>query len=124
MKIKIEDDVFEIVNRIKEIDEGYFVVFDTRKNVYEIHNSQQENTFCLTVPYGCLDSRVLELVMVTNIKHYDNIIDEIDNNNNLLCLKQKENIKSQTDYMLREIYEFCNNSSKKFNEKSFQTEWR
>ena len=29
MKIEIEDDVFEIVKRLKEIDDGYFVLYNT-----------------------------------------------------------------------------------------------
>ena len=36
MKIKIESDVFDIVDRIKEIDDGYFIIYDTQKNKFEI----------------------------------------------------------------------------------------
>lgn len=123
MKIKIIEDVFDIVSRIKEIDDGYFIVFDTDKGCYEIHNTKQKNTYCLTILKD-LDSRALDLVLVTNIEHIDNIIDDIDKNN----IKIEENVqktrKSQADYMVREIYDFCNNSSKKFDDNVFQTEWR
>ena len=62
MKIKIDDDVFDITKRIKEIDDGYFVVYNTLKNSFELHNNYQENTYCLTCPYECLDERVLDMI--------------------------------------------------------------
>ena len=37
MKIKIESDIFEISKRVKDIDENYYIVFDTKKNKYELH---------------------------------------------------------------------------------------
>lgn len=124
MKIKLEEDLFDIVNRLREIDEGYFVVFDEKKDCFEIHNSKQEYTYCLTVPFDELDSRTIDLVKYTSVVHSDNIIDDIDNNNNKIEENNKIKAKSQTDFMLREIYAFCNNSSKKFDENSFQTQWR
>lgn len=124
MKIKIENDVFDIVNRIKEIDEGYFIVFDTKRNCYEIHNSNQMDTYCMTVCNDCLDSRVIDDLKISNIDNYDRIIVEIDNNNNTIEQNVYKNIRSQSDYMVREIYDFCNNSSKKLNEDIFQTSWR
>lgn len=124
MKIRIEEDLFDIVSRIREIDDGYFVVFDDSKNCFEIHNSKQINTYCLTVPFDTLDSRCIDLVNSTSTRYFDNIIYDIDRNNIKVEENNKNNLKSQTDFMLREIYDFCNNSSKKFNEISFQTQWR
>ena len=51
MKIRIENDVFDVVKRIKQIDDGYFVVFDLDKEKYELHNKYQNNSYCLTYPY-------------------------------------------------------------------------
>ena len=52
MLIKIENDLFDIAARLREIDSGYFVLFDTGKKVYQIHNAAQANgTYCLTLPY-------------------------------------------------------------------------
>lgn len=124
MKIKIEEDLFDIVNRLREIDEEYFVVFDEKRDCFEIHNSKQENTYCLTVPFDKLDGRTIDLVKCTSVEYSDNIIDDIDNNNNKIEENNKRKVKSETDFMLREIYGFCNNSSKKFDENSFQTQWR
>ena len=43
MKIEIKEDLFDIVNRLKEIDDGYFVLYDLKKCRYEVHNKKQEN---------------------------------------------------------------------------------
>lgn len=124
MKIKIENDVFEITQRIKKIDEGYFIVFDTLKQRFELHNSEQVNTYCLTVPYDNLDDRLIDLVMYSKIDNIDNIINEIDINNKVIEGKSINKLKDQTGYMIREIYNFCNNSSKIYNVNSLDNVWR
>ena len=125
MRIKIESDVHEIVDRIKEIDDGYFIVFNTDKNCFEIHNNKQASTYCLSYPYACLDSSLLSLVCMSNIAYIDNIIDDIDKNNNNLEQKATERIKDIGDYKTREIYKFASCSSKEFDvEKSFNEVWR
>lgn len=124
MNLKIEDDVFGIVNRIKEIDDGYYIEFNMKRNCYEVHNGKQQNSYCLTIPYDVLDSRVIDMVLSTSIKFYDNIVDNIDKNNLDIEEKSHNEFKTRSDYMVREIYDFCSNSSKKFDDNSFQTKWR
>ena len=125
MKIKIESDVFDIVERIKEIDEGYYILFDLTKDRFELHNSNQPNTFCLTIPYDEIDERLVGLIFKSNIANIDSIINDIDNNNNKLDINNNKKLKNQTEYMVREIYNFANNSSKKFDsDKAFESVWR
>ena len=124
MKIKIYDDVFEITKRIKEIDEGYFIVFDTKKARYELHNCNQINSYCLTVPYDNLDSRLIDDILYTGISNIDNIIRDIDNNNTKLEQDVEKNIKNQTEYYIKEICDFANNSSKKYDINCFENKWR
>ena len=124
MKVKIDNDVFDIAKRIKEIDEGYFILFDLDKNVYELHNKYQSTSFCLTIPYANLDNRVIDLILYSDISNIDNIIIDIDTNNEDIERNNKNTIKNQTDFMLREIYDFSSNSSKKMCNNSFATIWR
>ncbi len=124
MKIKIENDCFEITKRIKEIDDGYFIVFDTEKAVYQLHNYNQKNTYCLTIPYDDLDSRVLDLILYSNIVNIDNILEDIDNNNKEVENKSINNIKDYSDYILREIHNFASNSSKEMDLNSYGSFWR
>lgn len=111
MKILIEEDVFEISKRLKEIDDGYFLVYDTKKSMYEVHNKYQSNTYCLSIS-GNLDSNVIDVVLRTNILNIDNILREVDKNNAECVNKQNVSYNDYVDFRLREIYSFANNSSK------------
>ena len=77
MKIKINSDVFNIIDRLKQIDSGYFVLFNTNTKKFEIHNSETKNGYCLTIPYRQLDKRSLELVEKTHIKNYKKTISAV-----------------------------------------------
>lgn len=83
MKIKICGDVYNISKRIKEIDKDYYVMYDTSKQVFEIHNSNQiGSSYCLTLPYIELDERALKYVLKTQSVNIDEILEEIENDNN------------------------------------------
>jgi len=124
MKVKIESDVFDIVDRIKTIDEGYYIVFDLCKGRYELHNSNQPNTYCISIPYDEIDEKLINLIYGTNIDNIDNIIEDIDKYNANIENNNNKSMKNQTDYMVREIYNFANNSSKFFDsDKAFKSIW-
>lgn len=82
MKIKISGDVYDISKRIKNIDRDYYVVYDTSKQKFEIHNSSQiDSSYCLTLPYDELDERALKHVLKTQSANIDEILKEIENDN-------------------------------------------
>jgi len=85
MYISIKNDLFSIAERVKEIDDGYFILYNTEKSCFEVHSTKQKsNTYCLTVPYKGLDSRTLTFVKSTRKEYIDNIINEIERNNRRL----------------------------------------
>ena len=48
---RIENDALDIAARLKEIDDGYFIVYNGYFKRLEVHNKKQgKNTFCLVVP--------------------------------------------------------------------------
>ena len=62
--------MFGICDRLKSIDDGYFVVYDRHRSRFEVHNSRQRgSTFALAVPYASLDARVVELVRKTRVEN-------------------------------------------------------
>ena len=125
MKIKIESDVFDILNRIKEIDEGYFILFDDSKNGFEVHNHNQPDSYCFTSKYNTLDSRIIDEISLLNIANIDNIIEDIDSNNAVIEQNNINQSKNVGEYMIREIYNYCANSSKGLNSNvAFSTKWR
>lgn len=82
MLININTDNFFVTKRIKEIDTNYFIVFNTKSKKFEVHNKEQhENTFCLSLPFGELDNRTLDLVQKTRVENINKLIEEIDKEN-------------------------------------------
>lgn len=124
MKIEIDDDIFDVSKRLKEIDEGYFVLFDIDRNMFEIHYRYQPNTYCLSVNCGNFDGGVLDLVRSTNIANIDKIIENIDKNNHDNVTNISNANKNYIDYHVREIYDFANNSSKTIGSNLFESIWR
>ena len=125
MKIKIESDVFDISKRIKEINEGYFIMYNLDNCKYELHCNNQPNSYCFSYPFENLDFKFIDMIYKTNIEHIDNIIQEIDNNNDKIEKNANSIVRDKSNYMLKEIFDFSNISSKNFDEsKAFSSVWR
>lgn len=78
----IEGDAFFINERLKEIDKSYYIVFNTSRNLYEVHSSEQKgNSYAFTVPFDCLDERTLLFARKTRVENQDKIIEEIEKDN-------------------------------------------
>lgn len=104
MNIKIDTDVYEIANRIKEIDRDYVIYFNTSKNQFEVHNlSQPDGSYCLAVPYKFLDERTLKLVRETNSANIELIINKINNDNELKENADIRGILNQFNDQLEQI---------------------
>ena len=84
MSFKIMHDVFDISKRIKYIDMNYYIVFNTSKQKFEVHNSNQiGSSYCLTLPFSELDERVLDYVRKTQSINIDEILQNLENDNNI-----------------------------------------
>ena len=100
MKIKLTHDVYEISKRIKNLDRGYYIVFNTSNCKFEVHNSLQlDNSYCLTLPYKHLDARALDYVAKTSSANIENILEEIENENKIQESADKSSVLTQlNDY--------------------------
>ena len=84
-QILLDCDPYYIASRIKEVDENYFIVYNTLRNVFELHNrSQRGSTYALTIPYEVLDERTIFLARKTRKEHFDELIREMDAQNQRL----------------------------------------
>ena len=103
MKIKILTDVYNIANRIKDIDTNYYIVFNTSTKKFEVHNSAQaDNSFCLTIPYDFLDERTLNLVNDTRVENIERILNDIEKENKLKQSADKTCTLNQFDEILED----------------------
>lgn len=89
---KIESDCQDIVKRLKDIDINYFVVYNLDKQRFELHNSAQKNSYCLTFPYESLDERAIDLALKTRVQNADIIFASLEKENKILRQKQMKQI--------------------------------
>ena len=87
--IKIENDIFFLAERLREIDPDYFIALNTKSKNFEVHNSSQPiNSFCLLVPKNKLDPSLVEYVRKTRANRQKKLLAEIEAANQKM---QKEN---------------------------------
>lgn len=107
MLIKIKNDVFDIARRIKQIDSGYFLCFNTKTKNFEVHNKKQKHTFCLIVPDKQIDCRVLSHVLKTRRENIDKILAEIDKHNQELENQTKRQVLDKSSFMFNEMFSYA-----------------
>lgn len=101
---KIYNDVYNIAKRIKEIDRYYYLVLNTSKNKFEVHNSnQQGSTYCLTLPFNELDERTLNYINKTKSCNIEKILNEIENNNKVRESAEKHGALSELYYNIEDL---------------------
>lgn len=76
--------MYDIAKRLTLLDPKYYVVFDTDKCRYEVHNARQVgDSYCLTIPYDSLDARTIVLVRNSRVSRIDEILEQIDRENEI-----------------------------------------
>lgn len=94
-KIRIEHDLFDISIRLKEIDSGYFVLYDTKSLLYELHNNRYKPSLQLVFPYKNLDARAISHTLKTRIERREQLMLEMDKHNDRLERENEERIKQK-----------------------------
>ena len=123
MKIKIEDDLFEISKRLKEVDDTYFVVYDTVKKCFEVHSTMQDkNTFCFVVG-SKLTCYAIEKAQKTKISRLKTLIKRVEEENLKLEEKNNEVLKN---YIVDKMSAYIKYADKKSSDIDFvykETKW-
>lgn len=97
----ISNDLFDISNRIKSIDNKYFVVYNIKRKKFEVHYARSKNTYELTIPFDSLDARAVEFVLKTRVQNQKKVLEEIEKSNEKL---EKQNTKNIIENVNRRIY--------------------
>lgn len=97
----VEDDLFSIVKRLKEIDSTYFVVENYKTKRFEVHSfAQRGNSLALALPYKVLDFRTINHVLKTRRERQDELYKEMELNN---AKKEKEELNKIIKKAEREV---------------------
>ena len=98
---KVSSDALYICQRLKEVDESYFILFNVDKNKFEVHSSAQyENSYCFTLPYENLDTRAIDYALKTRSQNLDELIRQIDRENEMLTKNSKKEIMNKVEEVL------------------------
>lgn len=88
--ILVRSDSLGITDRVKEIDNSYFILLNRKSEKFEIHSSlQKDGTFCLELPFPFLDARTLTYVRKYRRERINDIIEEMDRENEKLQAREK-----------------------------------
>ena len=122
--ISVKNDAFNICERIKRINPYYFVVYNTDKKQYEVHNSKQfSNTLCITCDNG-LNYSVISKLWKTKIENIDKIIQEIDENNEKIEKDAKNEVLDVANVKVREMFDYAKTKIDDCNfDDSYTTKW-
>lgn len=87
--ICISRDVFDIADRLREIDSNYLLMYNPRKQRFEVHRqSQGRVSYELTLPYDRLDARSVEFCLKTRRERAEALLKELDEENTALERQQ------------------------------------
>jgi DNA-binding transcriptional regulator GbsR (MarR family) len=101
-----------IPERLKQIEKGYFVVFNHKNGSFEIHHEDglPNDSFQLWIPFKELDQRTIDRVLETRIENAKALMTLMERQN----AKLEEDIQKQSDNVTQEIakdiYRYCNNN--------------
>ena len=111
VKTPVVTNVFLIPERLREIDDGYFVLRNHETKQFEIHHSgQPHNSYCLTLPYDELDERALKLVRKTRIGNAEKLLAEMEEHNQKLT-KERAVISEEATQKLKETVTYLGRHS-------------
>jgi len=83
--ILIENDPLFITDRLREIDNTYFVLYNLRLKRYEVHSSGQVGgSYCFSLPFSSLDERMVTECLRTRRENIDKVIKQLDEENEKL----------------------------------------
>lgn len=77
-RIPVTSDALDIVRRIKELDERYFVMLNRKTQKYEVHVAGQRCTLGCELPFEALDARAVTYVREHDSSRLDEIVREME----------------------------------------------
>jgi len=80
--VEIRSDVFDVADRIKEVDERYLLYYNLDKGRFEVRLKGDEENIAVTWA-GPLDARLVTKLRETHVRRRDELIKEIERSEEL-----------------------------------------
>ena len=97
-------DLFNLSERIKQIDGGYTLCFNKRLKRFEVHNFNLKDSFICLVPF--LDARLIEKLVLTRRENMKAFFKKLDEENEKLEAKKQNEIMLNAKDKLGEIAKY------------------
>ena len=108
--VPIMRDTFNIVSRIKQIDSSYFILFNKLSGLFEVHSSEQRGgSFCLELPFSCLDARALTYARKYRTERAKEIFAQMEKENEILEKRRKAEEKDFAEEVRRRLNDSIRN---------------
>lgn len=109
-RIPVTGNALDIPQRLKEMDEGYFVMFNVKQQKYEIwHRGVGEGVLECVLPYDALDARAIRHVREHRIERQEELLCEVEAHNRLLEQRMKRQWLEQAGERMREAVGYLKN---------------
>lgn len=97
---KITRDVYDIADRLKEIDPAYEVYRNLSKHRFEIH---AHGALQIAVPYDKLDARTLSLVRETRVENADELMARLQKHNERVEREKQSAVKDRVMAQVEDV---------------------
>ena len=121
--VKIKNDSFNINERIKALDSGYYVVYNSVEHRFEVHNKKQKSSsFCIICDNG-LNCTVLDKLRKTKIENIQKLLDEIEESNLRNENEAKRVEMDKAEFKAREMFRYAKKNEGCSFTDSYTTRW-
>lgn len=98
-RIAVTSDVFGIVDRLKEIDDKYFVMLNRMTGKFEVHVRGQAMTLGCELPFDELDARTIEHVREHHSSRIKAILSEMEEQERRMELEHAAKLRELSERM-------------------------
>ena len=111
-RVPVVSHAMDIPARLKELDEGYFVMLNVRTQRFEVwHRGEGEGILECVLPYDALDERTVRHVRQHRMERMEQLIREIEEHNARLEEQAKKKWLDEAGERTREAFSYLRNKS-------------
>lgn len=112
-RIPVLHNVFDIPERLKELDEHLFVMFNHRLQKYEVHDSSQPfTTLAVVLPFDGLDPRAIDYVRARMNHDVIAMVKQIEEENERLEAEKYAEVIDKASYKTKEALKYLDMNTK------------
>ena len=111
-RIPVVSHAMDIPDRIRELDKGYFVMFNTKIQKYEVwHRGDGEGVLECVLPYDGLDERAVRHVREHRLERMEQLIREIEEHNARLEAEAQKKWLDEAGDRTKEAFDYLRRRS-------------